>query len=458
MEMGENSQDTERPRIAWFAPGEGRYSRTASGYLTKTLLPYLADSFDVDVFNASPTPVSGACGSFHYLTAASRHIAHPYDLFFYNMEDVVALGFSRIHLGCLPGVVYFHDLLLSTDGPEPILNSPWRHTLARFWNRAAPWPARTAEHAQPRPHAYREGGYALIPVFANGKDHAEFQRVVAPAVPDRLGRDLPSFCLPYPADSNERPHPAAGALRRVGFSGRPRIESRAHKLFEALTALPDHQLVWLVDPTDKPAAEELVREFELGARTELVSPRSPEKLAEIAPSLAVSVHTLFSVYGQPGPYLSVSLAAGLPCIVTDFGSTPELPDSIVAKVEPGRSEAYQIRAILRELAAHESVELRQRIQDFARDQLASQKIAAELGAMFRASIPLLRPILSDWQAFERDASSAVVAEAQGVSGPQERWLDAWKQLLAPTLGSFVDGQFGDSLLGGSHSAPTTCRG
>ncbi len=431
--MKGNTQESGAVRIAWFAPPESRYSHTASGYLTKVLVPRLRQWFVVDLFTTEPQETKGDTESYHYLTAAAQHRRTPYDLFFYQMEDQRELGFSRIHLGCLPGIVYFHDLLLATDGPEPILNSPWRSTLRRFWDRDAPWPGRTDEHKQPRPHAFREGGYALVPIFSNAKDHNEFQRVVAAAVPERLGRDLPSFCLPYPASLRSPSSAGADQVRRVGILGTPRIESRPHKVLDALSRIPDTEIVWLIDEVERGAAQELLREFGLTSRAELVYPRAPERWAELLPTLGVGIHTLFSVYGQPGPYLHLSLAAGLPCIAMDFGAVPELPSSLVAKVEPGRSESYQIEALLREFLSRPSLPLRERIFEYAAEQFDPEKIAGEMAQIFRAVMPMVKPRLAAWESFERDAAQALALEGQGLGGPQESWLNAWKDLISPTL-------------------------
>jgi len=431
--MDGNTQERARPRVAWFTPPEAPYSRTASGYFTKVLVPLMRRWFSIDLFTSEPRENNGVVESHHYLTAAALHRRAPYDLFFYQMEDVRELGFSRIHLGCLPGVVYFHDLLLATDGPEPILNSPWRSTLRRFWDRAAPWPGRTAEHKQPRPHAFREGGYALVPIFSNAKDHNEFQRVVAAAVPERLGRDLPSFCLPYPASLRPPSGSEAETTARVGIVGTPRIESRPHKVLEALSRIPAAEIVWLIDDEERGAAEELLTEFGLRARAQLVSPRAPERWAELLPTLRVGVHTLFSVYGQPGPYLSLSLAAGLPCVATDFGAVPELPSALVAKVEPGRSEAYQIERFVREFLERPVSSLRERVFTFAAEQFASEKVAGELAQIFHRAIPLVKPRLAAWERFESEAAEALALEGQGLGGPQESWLNAWQDLISPTL-------------------------
>ena len=430
----------KRPlRVAWFSvlncgaePGA-----SVSAYTSDCLLPHLRERFEIELFHPSfsryhdwPTR--------HYLEAASRHADLPFDVFFYQLEDSPEAAFTRIHVGLLPGVVLFHDLMFSSHGPEPILNSPWRETLKKFQDPGHPWPARGSEFEQEGPLGCREAGYAAVALFSNPASHADYRNNVGTrlALP---GSRVPSFYLPLPAPCRPvlEQSAAEGALR-IAYCGTPRIEHRAHKLCSALCSLrAPWQLEWLIDEGERAQAEAIAGEFGL-SQVRFHCGRSPERWARILGGCNAAVHTLFSVFGQPGPYLQLSLMAGLPVLVTRFASCESLPDNLVWKIEPGETEAAEMREVLAHLAAGGRSAERRCVRDFAIETFDARTVAGELARVFENHSEYLRMVLQRWQGLRHDAGRALLQELRDGTWAGERREElcidprrAWDRLVRP---------------------------
>ena len=403
---------SRRIRIAWFSRLNLNSCGSApSAYFTDRLLPTLNGLFDIDLFHDG---FAGhpACPTYHYLTAVSRHRAEPYDIFFYQLENSRESYFSRIHLGLVPGVVLFHDLLFSDDGPEPILNSPWSAVADKFHHRDLGWPDRKMAFKREGPLGYREAGMAVVPVFVSEKDHAEYRRMIK----RRLTRDAGlSFYLPYPVDAGlarlaERPKKSPQRLH-VLYCGTPRLEHRAHKILCAVAELGKKiRLTWLVaDRKEQEQAARLVGEFAAGP-VDFLTGRSPEKWAALLEEGDAALHTLFSVFGHAGPYLEMSLLAGLPCLVSDFGDSDYLPDKFVFKIEPGDAESSQIVEVLRSLAEDAVTVDRAAISGYAREKNDARSVAQELARIFSGVGPYLRAFYEEWESYAQEARRAVLEE------------------------------------------------
>ena len=401
-------------RIAWFSPLAPDASKAA--YATRVLLPLLERWCEIDLYHDSLAEFEGR--RVHpFLSAFSRHQHTPYDLFFYQLEDGRHSYFSRIHLGVIPGVVWFHDLLLSDYGPEPILNSAWQETVQKFRDRTRPWCAHDMKHTPKGPHAHREAALAGIKIFSSERDHNEYRRCMETSL---LPLSARSYYVPLPAPAGSTAaiaeDKAASDTTRVVFCGAPRIEDRAEALLEALLRAQQHDttkkitLTWLIDPSERSEAEALIQES--GARgVTLHEGRTPEIWQTIVRNGDLAIHTRFSVFGQLGPYLNVSLSEGVPSVVVNFGSGELLPESLVLKISSGRAGVNE----LRDLITHAPSIKRAKGSDIAtygRELFDSESIARELLSVFEASAPTLKALHARWGTFEQEAKKTLAHEAQ----------------------------------------------
>jgi len=421
-------------RIAWFSVlNSGMSTPSPAAYFSDQVLEFLKERFEIELFHDSFARYRDF-PTYHYLCAAKRHKEKPYDLFFYQLEDGKASYFTRFHSALIPGVVLFHDFILSDFGPEPLLNSPWQQILSKFNNPALPWPDRRGHFKQKGPQAYREGGFSAAAVFSSERDHAEYKRLIELRL---TGFKQPrSFFLPYPvaaklSELSQTRRPRQKAWEII-YCGTPRIEHRAHKLLPALKELGSKvKLTWLLgDETEKQAAGELLNEFEL-KECNLLSGRSPQSWAGLLTKADIALHPLFSAYGQPGPYLAMSLMAGLPCIVSRFGATDYLPEELVFKITPGEGEVMEIKSALTAIIEDVVHFCPQAVSAYAYERHEAKKTAGELAWIFESSRAELRLLLDKWAGFEASARCSVLEEVcAGIEkeAPSRVLKDAFKEL------------------------------
>lgn len=394
-------------RVAWFTSLPSHHPETVSAYVSDLLVPRLRQRFELSLFSNVEGQLHGL-PVHHYLLAAHHDRARSFDVFFYQLEDSPALNFSRIHLAIEPGIVLFHDLLYSSFGPEPILNSPWQMVQRKLTDGEQPWLAHDAEHPQEGPMAVREAMLAGVPVFSFERGHGEYRRLLAPR---RQERDTPSWFLPLPAPIVDRAAPKEGPLR-IALCATPRIEHRAHKLLLALSELPKGsvELRWLLNRSERPAAEALLQEFSFEHCT-FIEGRTPARWGEVIREVHCACHLLFSVFGQLGPYLPISLRVGLPTLTSRFGSTEYLPERVSFQIEPGESEANQIRQVLEHLRLAAGLEL-PLARTYAAEHHDVDAIASQLAHIIEQSALPLRQERARWQALQRDAVKQLRREAE----------------------------------------------
>ncbi len=429
---------SDKLRIAWFSPLGSEGETSISAYATETLLPYLTDRFEIELFHDSffshkkyPT--------YHYLNAFLRDKERPFDLFFYQLEDSPCTKFVRMHLGLMPGITWFHHFFLSDDGPEPILNSGWQDTVDHFCGKRTVWPERGKEYTRPGPQAYREAGLSFASLFSLERDHGEYERLVThKLLADSNQRQ--SFFLPLPVSeevfSCRSKQSTTDAPFRVGYFGTPRIEHRAHKVLQALTEKYEQevQLHWVVPEEELVIAQERLSEFDLDGV--LYPQATPEQWKQLLPELDCALHPLFSVFGQPGAPLAMSLAAGVPTVVTGFGNTERLVDEVACKIEPGSSEATQVASALRELMKQPRPLQNREAQAFAREMYDVQGVAAQLGDTFEYLVSgeqsYLPQAMKRWRALEQDAADSLRKEVSSFL-PASLWEGKDGELLNPVF-------------------------
>lgn len=426
------SSGSALPRIAWFSPlhRPGEDNASIAAYCSGHLVPLLRESFNIDLYTRGFGDYE--LGPTHqYLSAFERDRSQPYDILFYQVDDSIYTRFLRVHMGQMPGMVWFHDIVFTTFGPEPILNSPWQAAVSGFHSKQPEWPERGEEIPQVGPYGFRESAYAAQCLFSNPTGLAEFRRNVKTSLTQQL---VPApACLPMPVDPRLE-KTSAGFTGTIAFAGPPRIEQRIHKILEALRGLEgDYKFIWLLDSTEKAAAEELLREFGISQAT-LIIGRSPKRWAEIAAGADIAVHTLFSVYGQPDPYLAQSLVLGLPCIVSRFGATEYLPDALVFKVQAGNTEATEMQYILRAIFSARGFDRAQRVREFALQRHSRNRIAEELKAYWLNSLATQRAFRQAWKQYEAQAANDLLNEARGLIPAFN--IDPVQRICAPCIQEF----------------------
>jgi glycosyltransferase involved in cell wall biosynthesis len=408
-------------RVAWFSPdpelNKGQ-SYPLADYFSRQVLPEFSSDVDITVFtNSFSSKVSQQCGcpSYNYLRAFEVHAEKPFDVFFYQIENSRSCYFSRIHMALHPGVTLFHDFILSDFGPEPILNSPWTDVCQNFLKMESGtdtivWPESDKKYDRTGPLAFREAALTLLPLFSNQNYIGDFQRQIEHKI-----SNLPAQYLPVPALlSEDKANTQTDLVEPVVlYCGATGVENRAHMLLESLKRIVNApKLVWLIDSFEKVRAQELLQEFELKS-VELVEGRTPERwqgLLKQYPS-AIAVHTLFSFYSNPSPYLETSMAAGIPCIVSDFGFSDSLPQDVVFKIAVGLDEVREMTALIEKLAKKFSSLYGQFGRRYADAHFSARQIALDLEFIFKNNLASLKAKQQVWQALTQEAHKQVLVEA-----------------------------------------------
>lgn len=435
--------DAKRLRIAWFSVLNTERSsagESLSAYFTDCVLPFLQERFEIEVFHNSFEKYKGL-PTFHYLQAAPRHAAYPYDIFFYQVEDKKENDFIRTHLGLIPGVVLFHDFVLSTDGPEPILNSPWQATLKKFQNLDLTWTDRGAQFLKEGQIAFREAGYTLVPLFSNSANCEQYKSLIRQRL---AGDETPSPAyIPIPVTDFKESLSSMNTLQ-IAYCGTPFIKHRAHKLFPAIAKLDKpKKLHWLIAEDEVKRAEDLLNEFFGSAWQDFATlhlGRSPQRWRDIIKNCNVAAHPLFSVHGHPCPYLELSLAHNLPCLVTRFAYADTLPDALVYKIEAGVTEERQFFETLKHL--EETLGCKRDLSTSARELFSASAVAQDLAFVFEKNAAYLKDISQRWIALQKNAGRALLEEVRqsvcigvescdltGLSNP----LSAWDTVFSPVM-------------------------
>lgn len=395
------------PRIAWFSPLNTKNvpSSSVSAYFTDEIVPALKKRYEIEVFYDGFEQYKDL-PTHHYLLAFEKHRINPYDFFFYQVEDRSCSNFVRAHLGIMPGVVLFHDFLYTQPGPPPFWQSSWEDTVQKFNKSEATWAARDKLYEFKGPRAYREGAMALVALFSSQRDRIDFLRHVEISLNPKLRAN--SYYLPFPVAKLEVEQRAFSGT--ICYTGSTQIEHRAHKLLEALALLEEpYNLLWVIDTQEKARAQELLREFEISNAT-LIDSRSPHKWREVVARSDLAVHTLFSCYGQPAPYLSISLAAGLPCIVTNFGEADFLPQDLVFKVDMGAGETRALATTLSALLKGDMVAPLKASQEFSRSIYGLDQVSQALSNVLERSREDISKFMKAWSVVEQQARAEVMAQ------------------------------------------------
>ena len=102
--------------------------------------------------------------------------------------------------------------------------------------------------------------------------------------------------------------------------------------------------------------------------------------------------------------------AGLPSLVTNFGAAEYLPGSVVFKIQPGESEAAEIRTVIEKLAGSRT---RHPLgAEFAQEHFDAKIVAAELLMIFERSAPYLKEVNAQWDKVLSNARLEILREAR----------------------------------------------
>ena len=160
-------------RLAWFSPeNTGRWaaSGSAGSYVTESLVFYLQEDYAIDRYVPAADGAAGCCA---YGDLLKNHSREPYDAFVYQIEDHPAGEAARICLALIPGIAWYHDLLIRPQG-EKLL---WRKHCPRIkeflqqQNRSLIKEA-ALDESLPRIDALQ----SVVSVFSARRNLSEFQR------------------------------------------------------------------------------------------------------------------------------------------------------------------------------------------------------------------------------------------------------------------------------------------
>jgi hypothetical protein len=426
---------TAKSRIAWFSvlPGDEGAARSHSAWTSSILLPILRHWFDIELFHDSFESYQDYV-THHYLRAAARDDENRFDVFVYQLEDCHSARFCRVHAALKPGLVWFHDYLFTSFGPEPILNSNWQYFVTQSHERVPSFSERGLEWKQQGPHGCREGSVALAALFSNQAQLADF-RAKALELPHLTSGVPATSYLPIPVPSIER-YSGSPQQGRIAWCGSPRVEHRSHKILGAFdrlrSVLGDNvawYCTWLVEESEVEAAtSELAQYPKLGQFVQIEQGRSPEQWTRLLLRSDIALHPYFSVFGQLSPYIQVSMQRGMPVITTAFAATDGCPSELVFKVRPGEHESYEISAALESLVTGHVSAPSHQLAAYASELFDPRSVATGFASFIELHLPEIQTQSARWRRYEEAARAAVLAELETVAPGSGSNLDA---LLLP---------------------------
>lgn len=427
---------THRLRVAWFSPLSGG---SISSYVSQQLLPVLAEKIELTVFHSGErstfSTAHGDIPVLHYLKAVECDERIPFDIFFYQLEDRKECDFMRIHLALKPGIVWFHDLFLSNHGPEPILNSSWTEIIARFGDLNREWPAHDRTYESSGFLAEREAGMSFLPLFSNPRDHSEYRRLILRRI---AGTETRSLMLRHPVSDelfSQVRKRAAGEPLTIALSALPRVESQSHHFFDALDRLAfKGKVLWPVPAQEVGAACQIAAEFGFADRCAVIEGDGPAVWQQTLTNADAGVHLRFSAFGQPSPYLAMTLAAGLPAIVTDFAAGAVFPDSVVFKVVPGAEQIEEIAHVIRTIQSQSSEYFTNTSRRFAQEFFSRAGVACQLIQILTKEAPQLARLSARWRELEYAAKGELMREARTLAlADGAAFSEEFRQVINPIL-------------------------
>jgi glycosyltransferase involved in cell wall biosynthesis len=373
-------------RLAWVSSGVDTPD-TVSSFYTRTLLPVLMRSFDIEVFSEFGADENSNPAA----ELALHHVSNPFGAVVYNVEDRPECDFVRRVMGLIPGVAVYHDVLMS---PRPMKNDKVANTQDQRTYRAC-----SSQEAAKDPYfVHFELAQTLLGVITNERNLNEFQTRLQMLEdgPDVLDVVLLPTAIPPCMMGRGDEFESGRELPRVVFSGRPGLEDRAHHVLRAVSLVREgFSFIWMVSDSDFNDAVLLCAEFGVSADC-LLRGRSPEDWSCAVTGASLALHPYFSVFGDPGVYLPISLARGVPSVVSDFSVGSLYPDSVVIKVRPGSSETEAFCELIKRAADGEVFPESQFCGIYAQENHDARSIGAQLEEVLDRFWLELERITSAW--------------------------------------------------------------
>jgi hypothetical protein len=189
------------------------------------------------------------------------------------------------------------------------------------------------------------------------------------------------------------------------------VDGHAHKMLPALKALKQSwRLTWMVSAEELSRANRLIDEFEVRERVTLIEGRTTGAWEKALEGADVAVHLHNSPFGHLGPYLHLSMAAGVPCVALRAAAGEELPRDAVFSIEGGMFEASQMVGVFEELVRGDL----RGCGDIGRRHILQESgvtsVAQKLEDIFVESAPGFVSIMERWTALYERARNELVQE------------------------------------------------
>ncbi|MEO0206718.1 MAG: hypothetical protein ABIL22_08625, partial [candidate division WOR-3 bacterium] len=100
----------KRDRIAMFSCIPPAHSGIAE--YTRNVVKHLAENFEIDVFIGEKPAPAEANNIFHHVEFAWKNVRDPYQVIIYQMGNNEIHDFEYSYIGCYPGILVLHDIIL----------------------------------------------------------------------------------------------------------------------------------------------------------------------------------------------------------------------------------------------------------------------------------------------------------------------------------------------------------
>lgn len=388
-------------RLAWFTNSEGQ--NTISEYFSANLLPELRKYFEIEVYVDDFSDYHDFT-THNYLKAAE----YDYDLHIYQLENHPALNFARIHCGLQPGMTIFHHYNFTSFGPEPILASPWQPMVSKYTDDSISWYNRKDELDQIGPLAHRESAWTLLPVFTNPLNTSDFKANINLSIANK--HQIKPVYLPFPIKVPDSFQSVNN--KKLAFLASPDASHRIHNNLWALKQNSDWQGVWLIEAQEETEANDLLKDYNLSNRVEIIAGRTPDTWRKLIRDCSLVSHFLFSAYEQPCPYLALSMAAGKVVALSDYGYSNSLPDNLCFKIPLGSGEKEIFAKLLSEVSDETLTQLGTHSQSFAKEHYLASMVAKEFKQLVDNNAEKISNFKPCWQAFQQAARNSLLEEVK----------------------------------------------
>jgi hypothetical protein len=422
-------------RIAWFThlARSNEAVTSISQYCTDLLLPHLKDEFEIEVFSGLLSGNHLDVPRYNTLNVYQRHRTHPFDIFFYQVEDGPLGRVVRTQVGTMPGISWMHDTFLSDPGAEGIHMSPWERSVQQMLDLSLPFQERGTCPPQPQPQGYRETSVSPVVLYSSEWAEGTLHRFLSGRYEyASCGHRSDTLPVPVTLIDDARPQGEGRTFEIVAVSS-TRLDGRAHKFLPALADCSDAvHLTWVIEPSERAEAQRMVGEFGVGDRVTLIEGNSPERWGTLVAKSDLALHLTSNPHTRMSPYHELSMAAGVPTVVMRVGRGETIAEDVAFVIEPGLHETSQLVAIVEAIAQGDSRQLGRAGQDLVKDENDPTRVAARLSSIFRESAPLLADVMRAWNGLYQRGEEALLEEIRAlVDAPMGGMPGAYEMIVKP---------------------------